>query len=208
MADPAARSVTAFEAVVRPGRYGAEIGEPGVTAIEVQGAGLASITARMGQRAALVEAVQATFAIALPLTPRRIEANGIAFIGCGPDQWLVHATPAPEAGMEVLLGPSCTGLASIVDQSHGRTVLRLSGRRVRDTLAKGLGLDLHPRVFAVDHAATTSIAHIGVQLWQTSDGPLGPTYEISVPRSATLSFWRWLEASAAEYGLELRAGPA
>ncbi len=50
------------------------------------------------------------------------------------------------------------------------------------------------------YAAVTAVAHIGVHLWQTDDGP---TYELAVPRGFALSFWHWLEASSAEYGLEL-----
>ena len=39
------------------------------------------------------------------------------------------------------------GLASISDQSGGRTVIRISGPRARDVLAKGLPIDLDPRGF-------------------------------------------------------------
>jgi methylglutamate dehydrogenase subunit D len=62
-----------------------------------------------------------------------------------------------------------------------------------------LAIDLHPRAFATDFAAATSVAHIAVLLWQVDDRP---TYEFAVPRSYALSFWHWLHASAGEYGLE------
>jgi sarcosine oxidase subunit gamma len=78
-------------------------------------------------------------------------------------------------------------------------LLQAAGPRVRDALAKGLAIDLHPRVFTTGHAAVTAVAHIGVHIWQVDDSP---TYEIAVPRSLAISFWRWLAASAAEYGLE------
>ena len=92
------------------------------------------------------------------------------------------------------------GLASMVEQSQGRTLLRVAGPRVRDALAKGLAIDLHPREFETGYTAVTVIAHIAVHLWQIDDGP---TYELAVPRGFALSFWHWLEASSAEYGLEL-----
>jgi sarcosine oxidase subunit gamma len=41
-----------------------------------------------------------------------------------------------------------------------------------------------------------------MQLWQLDDAP---TYELAVARSLALSLWHWLEASAAEFGLELAA---
>ena len=50
--------------------------------------------------------------------------------------------------------------------------------------------------------ADIGVAHVAVQLWQTDDTP---TYTFSVARSLAGSFWDWLAASAAEYGLELAA---
>jgi sarcosine oxidase subunit gamma len=76
-------------------------------------------------------------------------------------------------------------------------VLRLSGARVRDVLAKGLPIDLHPRAFRTGDATTSIISHIGIQLWQVDDAP---TYDIVFFRSLAGSFWKWLTDSAAEYG--------
>jgi heterotetrameric sarcosine oxidase gamma subunit len=98
------------------------------------------------------------------------------------------------------LAEAFCGLAFIVDQSHARALLRVTGPRARDTLEKGLAIDLHPRAFATGFAAATSVAHIPVLLWQVDDRP---TYEFAVPRSYALSFWHWLEASAVAYGLEI-----
>jgi sarcosine oxidase subunit gamma len=67
-------------------------------------------------------------------------------------------------------------------------------------LAKGLALDLHPRSFGMGDAALTSVSHLGVQLWQVADAPV---YRLLVVRSYFGSFWRWLAASAAEYGGEV-----
>ncbi len=41
---------------------------------------------------------------------------------------------------------------------------------------------------------------MGVQLWQTGDTR---SYDIAIFRSVSQSFWRWLTASAAEYGYEV-----
>jgi methylglutamate dehydrogenase subunit D len=169
----------------------------GVTASEVRNVGLALVTARKGQRTALVEAARSTFGVELPDIPRRVGGHDIAFIWSGPDQWLAHVQRAPVAGMEAILAPLAS-LSAIVDQSHGRTVLRTTGPRVRDALVKGFPIDLHPRAFKTGYTAVTSAAHIGAQLWQTDDAP---TYEIAVPRGFALSFWHWFIASAAEYGL-------
>ena len=190
----------ALAGIVKPGRFGRADASPGVTAREVAGAGLASVSARMGQRDALCAAVRAAFGVELPLTPRRVDGPALATIWAGPDQWLAMIAAEPMHGMEALLSPAVGAHASIADQSHGRVILRLSGPRTRDALAKGLAIDLHPSAFATGDTALTQIAHIGVQIWQLD---AAPTYEITAFRGFAASLWRWLELSAAEYGLEL-----
>ncbi len=191
--------VSALDGVVAAGRYGRRTGDAGVIVSEVREIGLATVTARKGRRAALVDAARSAFGVELPDRPRCVEGRNMAFIWSGPDQWLACRLPARAAGMEAALAEPFAKLAAIVDQSHGRTLLRVTGPRVRDALAKGLAIDLHPREFKTGHAAITAVAHIGVHFWQTDDRP---TYDFAVPRGFALSFWHWLEASAAELGLE------
>jgi methylglutamate dehydrogenase subunit D len=194
--------VSALDGVVAAGRHGRRTGGPGVMVSEVRGGGLATVTARKGRREALLDAARAAFGVELPSLPRCVTARDIAFIWSGPDQWLAYWNPAPARGMEAALAEPLTAFAAIVDQSHGRTLLRVTGPRVRDALAKGLAIDLHPREFKTGYAAVTAVAHIGVHFWQTDDRPI---YALAVPRGLALSFWHWLEASSAEYGLELVA---
>jgi heterotetrameric sarcosine oxidase gamma subunit len=197
--DTANPCVSALDGVVAPGRYGRRTGDPGVIVSEVRGAGLATVAARSNRRLALAEAARANFGVELPAAPRRVEGQEIAFIWSGPEQWLAYCQPAPAIGMEAHLATAFAGLGSIVDQSHGRTLLHVAGPRIRDSLAKGLAIDLHPRAFLPGYTALTTVAHIGLHIWQLD---VRPTYELAVPRGFVLSFWHWLEASAEEYGLE------
>jgi methylglutamate dehydrogenase subunit D len=64
-------------------------------------------------------------------------------------------------------------------------------------------VDLHPRAFGPGDVAITPVSHITAHIWQTHADPV---YELAVARSLTPSFWHWLEASAAEYGLEVSGG--
>lgn len=199
MAEKASLFVSALDGFVEAGRHGRRAVDPGVIVSEVREAGLATVTARKGRRAALAGAARAVFGLELPAAPRRVEGRDVAFIWAGPDQWLAWKHLAPAEGMEAMLVQPFAGLAAIVDQSHGRTVLRVTGTRVRDALAKGLAIDLDSRVFKTGHAAVTAVSHISVHLWQIDDRP---TYEFAVPRGLAQSFWHWLEASAAQYGVE------
>jgi len=200
VADTAQPFVSALNGLVAAGgRYGRATSSPGVIVREVRGVGLATVTARKGRRTALLEAVRSSFGVDLPTTPKHVVGLHIAVLWLGPHRWLAFKQPAPEAGMEALLGAPLAGLASLVDASHERTLLRLTGSHVRDALAKGVAVDLHPRAFRPGDAAATLFSHIPVHLWQIDERP---TYEFAVIRSLAQSFWQWLATAAAQYGLE------
>ncbi|MBO0741145.1 MAG: hypothetical protein J2P51_06945 [Hyphomicrobiaceae bacterium] len=160
------------------------------------------MAARKARRGDLSAAVRSVFGVDLPATPRRVVGRTIAFVWQGPDQWLASQHPAPKDGMEALLAP-LADLASLVDQSHGRTLFALSGSCVREALGKGVAIDLHPRAFRPGDAASTLVAHIPVHLWQVDDRP---SYEFAIARSLAQSFWHWLTAAAGEYGLRFADG--
>lgn len=161
---------------------------------------LAIVMARKGRAADLAARAQSAFGIELPARPKRIAADRIAFIGMGPGQWLATEENGNAMSFASRLGAALGDAASISDQSDARAILRLSGPRARDVLAKGLAVDLHPRVFGPGDAALTSIALIGAHLWQLDDAP---TYDIAVFRSMAGSFADFVLASAAEFGVAL-----
>lgn len=179
---------------------GAPGSQAGITIRPRDDLATAIVMARKGQREALAGKIRAAFGIDLPAGPKRVASGAQAFVGMGPGQWL-----AVEEGGDTLtfarrLTEAVGGTASVSDQSDSRAVLRLSGARARDVLAKGLAVDLHPRVFGPGDAALSSIALIGAHLWQVDDTP---TYEISVFRSMAGSFADFIWSSAAEYGVAL-----
>lgn len=191
---------SALAGVAAPGRYGKSAGEPGIVISERVGLGLATVAARKGKAEALKQAVAAAYGIQLPSSSRVARGAQTSFIGYGPGQWLAVSESLASEALARDLSEKLQGLASISDQSGGRTVLRISGPRARDLLAKGLPIDLDSRVFLLGSAATSAISHMGVQLWQLDDTR---SYDIAVFRSLSESFWRWLTASAAEYGYEV-----
>jgi heterotetrameric sarcosine oxidase gamma subunit len=174
-------------------------GAAGVTLMPCDDLGLATIIVRKGQTASLAERIQALFGIALPTGPKRITTGKLAFIGMGPGQWLAieHASGDAQT-FAAKLKQDLAGFASVSDQSDARAVINVSGPAARQALAKGLPVDLHPRVFGPGDAALTQIALIGAHIWQIDETP---TYEIAVFRSMAGSFADWLIASAAEYGI-------
>lgn len=194
------KAKSALAGVVVPGRYGRTYGEAGVVISERVGLGLATVAARKGKTDAVKQAVAKAYGVDLPGSSRVAQGAEVSFVGYGPGQWLAVSESLANEALARDLSEKLQGLASISDQSGGRTVLRLSGPHARDVLAKGLPIDLDPRVFPLGSAATSVISHMGVQLWQLDDTR---SYDLAIFRSLSESFWSWLTASAAEYGYEV-----
>ena len=147
MSDRHLRPSSALVGVASPGRFGKASGEPGVVIQERSGLGLATVAARKGQAAALKQAVAGGYGVELPDSSRVAHGSTVSFIGYGPGQWLAVSETLGNDTLARDLAQRLKGLASISDQSGGRTVLRISGPRARDVLAKGLPIDLDPRAF-------------------------------------------------------------
>ena len=196
------KSASGVAGLAASGRYGKRDGGAGVTISERIGLGLATVAARKGQARALQDRVREAYGVDLPQTSRVVVGRDVSFVGYGPGQWLAVSETLASEALARDLAERLKGLASISDQSSGRTVIRVSGPRARDVLAKGLPIDLDPRAFPLGSAATSTISLMGVQLWQADDTR---SYDIAVFRSLSESFWRWLAASAAEFGYEVVA---
>jgi sarcosine oxidase subunit gamma len=190
-------ALSSLDGIAVPGRIGRQVGAAGVTIGERIDLGLATVMVRKGRQADLAAAVERAYGVALPGGSRLAAGPKAGFIGTGPGQWFVVSESLRNGDLARDLAENFRGLASISDQSDGRAVVRISGPKARDVLAKGLPIDLDPRVFKPSDAATSVISYIGVQLWQV-DGT--PTYDIAVFRGFAGSFWGWLTSSAAEFG--------
>jgi sarcosine oxidase subunit gamma len=103
----------------------------------------------------------------------------------GPDEWLVLAPPFTTVEIDG---------ASVVDVSAQRTTLDLEGPRVRELLAFGCSLDLHPRVFAIGDNAQTTLAHAPVILIRRESG-----FRILVRASFAAHLATWLVDASAEF---------
>lgn len=191
MAEPRWKPVTAWEGIAAPGRFGRIGGSPGVI-IELGGhVGMASVSAPAA-------ALGAHYGLALTEAPRAYKIGDMTLIWTAPAQWLATAA---DRSLADRLGAALSGIAAVADQSDARAVVRLSGPKARDVLAKGCLVDLHPRAFGPGQVAMTVFGHINVMLRQVDDRP---TFEIALFRSMAESFWHWLGAAAGEFGADIR----
>lgn len=116
-----------------------------------------------------------------------VERDDRTLLCVGPGRWwLVGGDDAvPE------LDPA---RAAVVDQSHGRVVLEVAGERVRDLLAKGTSIDLHPAALPAGRSAATALGPIAVVLHARADD----RFEIHVARSYARALFDWLDDAALE----------
>lgn len=189
------QTIGAWDAVIAAkhhGRPGA-----GIVVEPMSGVGIASLIAAPGGHKAASEELHRKCGIGLPERPQAAHGQKFDVIWTGPEQWLAIS---PDPKLYADLSSTIETLA-LADQSGAHAVLRVSGPDVRKALAKGCSLDLDPRVFVAGTAATTSISLIGVNMWRLPDED---AIHISLFRSMAASFWSWLTASSAEWGLEVR----
>jgi len=134
---------------------------------------------------AFLAAVEATVGCRLPEAPNTV-ARGKQYdlLWLGPDEWLARSTMphggASAAPLEGALQRAFAGLfASATDIGSGFTVLEIKGSHVRDVLARGCPLDLHPQKFKVGQCAQSFYFKATLTLLPIADD----TFELVIRRS-------------------------
>lgn len=158
---------------------------------------MASVAAFKGGAGEVQVRMREAYGVELPGRIGGANGRGVDVMCFGPEQWLAIAERGPAGrDLENELSARLAGCAAVVDQSDSRAVVRVSGAKIREILAKGIGVDLHPSVFKTGSAAVTHASHIGIYLWQADESP---AYCIAMFRSFADSFAHWLMDSAREY---------
>lgn len=97
------------------------------------------------------------------------DPNGTAVLWISPDEFLavsITEQPGLLPALETALGDE---RGHVVDLTSNRTIVELSGPAAHKALRKGTPTDLHPRVFTINRAITTTLARTPVLLWKTSE---------------------------------------
>lgn len=136
----------------------------------------------------VIGAIGGSLGVSLPVKPNTVADNGaIRIYWLGPDEWLCVSVGRSAHDMVEGARRSLAGLhGAVTDVSSGYTMLKLSGGNATDVLAKGCGLDLHPRVFAPGQCAQSLIAKCPVLIERPDE------FRIVVRRSYADYLWQWL----------------
>jgi sarcosine oxidase subunit gamma len=122
--------------------------------------------------------------------------GGVEVLWLGPDEFLVVAGPGLQITIEeVLRGALGTVRGSVVDTSAQRTTVVLQGPRVRDVLAHGCAVDLHPASAPGGTCVQTLLARTGIVLQVNGDD----RFTVLVRSSFAEYLAAWLGDACSEY---------
>jgi hypothetical protein len=120
--------ISALDDLIVQGRFGCSLPQgPGVTLALVHPCEVVTIIAAKGKARALAAGLKTDFGLTLPGMGASATARGVSLHGTAPDQWLAVAPGASAGSLAARLEKKLGALAMICDQSHGRTVMAISG---------------------------------------------------------------------------------
>ena len=127
---------------------------------------------------------------AFPSANFAICSSQIAMLRIEPLKWWVIGSKIQKLSSEE---------GSILDLSHSRTHLIISGNDSSTLLNRHLPIDLRKTSFPLNSVASTAFHHCNVTLWHSKNG-----FELFLPRAFALSLWEILIESAAQFGYEIQ----
>jgi sarcosine oxidase subunit gamma len=149
---------------------------PGENHLElVDGARIHSVLAFRGQEQAVAGMLAS------------LAAGGARHVG--PGEWLVVGRDGQ--------GDLKVDGAMVVDQSHGRSLMRLMGKDSIRLLMKGVAVDIAGAGFPVGASASMAFGHLGINLARRGE----KEFEIVVMRSFAESLYHDLKLAGREFGL-------
>ncbi|MDA7947051.1 MAG: hypothetical protein MPJ78_06200 [Hyphomicrobiaceae bacterium] len=171
---------------------GAPARTDGVRIEELEDALQLQLFARNGKSGELARVVARFLKRKKPLAPlESAEQGGIFICAVGPREYWVLARGRSSAKNLGALEKVVKDHASVFEQTDGRFVIRLSGPRAADVLARGTSLDLHDPERPDAWGSHTLIEHIPALVLRHMHKSAA-VYNVSVPRSYAGSFVAWL----------------
>lgn len=131
--------------------------------------------------------------------------RSVLVTGSGPGEWLVLAAPGSQGMLADRLAHSTAGvddLVSVVDLTHGRALIRLTGVRAADLLAKESGIDLRERAMPDGTALRTAVSGVATDLVRDDMDGLR-SYLLHCERSSGQYLWDCLLDAGAEHDAEV-----
>lgn len=194
-------AISALHQVFEAGDFGRETDTPEATLRQRRGLMIAQLCHWPDRDAAFARSVDEILALPVPAVGRASSGDAVALLAIGPETYWVVAETGATGLLATLRARLDSDTATVAELSQARCALRLSGPAARQVLAKGLPLDLHPRVLPIAGVAGSAVHGIDVVLHRSGE----QAFDLYVLRSYAVSFWAWLTDSAAAFGYRVAA---
>jgi heterotetrameric sarcosine oxidase gamma subunit len=137
------------------------------------------------------------------------DSNGSLVVGSGPGEWLVLGEP----GSQDKLLPRTRTLAdetgefgTVIDLTHGRAMIRLTGADCAGLLAKVCGIELSDEVVPDGAALRTEVASLVTDVVRVDQDGV-PSYLLHCERSSGQYLFDTLLDAGREFGIEIDGCP-
>lgn len=131
-------------------------------------------------------------------TNRSAFFNKTRIIWTGPNKWIV--TEPESRNLQSFLNSELKGIdIALIDLSHGRSCIGISGLMTRDLLSKGAAIDWHPNIFLVNHSVQTTLFNLPALIYCEENN----NFNVFVARGFARDFWKRTTEAAEEFGYEV-----
>ncbi len=176
-------------------RAGKATSRAGVVLTDRRGLAIAQVFAKKGKTAAVAKK------LGISAKPRVATLHeDYTALPLSPGQWMLFAIRGADGSFKQLLDEQIAKIGYVSEQSHSRVIIRISGPRALDVLAKECRLDLHSSVVSAGFCAQTTMAGMGVLMHKIDEIP---SFDLVVFAGFADSFWHWISEASAEYDLEV-----
>ncbi|MGI8701172.1 MAG: hypothetical protein ACR2JU_08200 [Nocardioidaceae bacterium] len=134
----------------------------------------------------------------------------VLVVASGPGDWLVLGPPRTQDGLRSALYDTAAvadELVSVIDLTHGRALMRLTGEKSRDLLAKECGVDLADETCPDGAALRSAVSGVATDLIRddVDRGDRAPTtsYLLHCERSSGQYLFDSLLDAGAELGVDI-----
>ena len=142
-------------------------------------------------------------ALGVPFGRAARDAHGTLIVGSGPGEWLLLSTPGTGAAVtERVEQIQDEGLVSVLDATHGRALVRITGTRTPDLLAKVCAIDFSEAVTPNGAAFRSSVAKLVTDVVR-DDLDEERSYLLHCERSSGQYLFDALIDAGSEYDIEV-----
>jgi heterotetrameric sarcosine oxidase gamma subunit len=160
--------------------------------------------AKVGVRAPISGPAAAELAVPFGRAAR--DPGGTLVAGSGPGEWLLLAAPGQAAALAARVEDLATRfpdeLITATDLTHGRALMRLTGARGDDVLAKVCGIDTGDGITPDGAAFRSSVAAVATDVIRDDAGGVR-SYLLHCERSSGGYLFGELLAAGSEFGIEI-----